>query len=187
MEERDSPYGLLKREDTALVVIDVQERLFPFITNREAVLANIVTMIRFAKLLELPIIVAEQIKLGPIVPEIRNELPGLDPIVKSEFSAMRCPEFAQRLEALNKKSLVVVGIETHVCVAQMVLHALSRYRVHVLADAVGSRSPDNWRVALERMRQAGAVISSTEMAMYELMERAGTDEFRAVLPLVKGA
>lgn len=179
--------GLLAREDAALVIIDVQERLLPVIANKGALLANVVKLVRFAKLLKLPVIASEQMKLGPTVPEIRGELPDLEPDIKLEFDALKCAPFAEHLGALNRKSLVVVGIEAHICVAQTVLHALLHYKVHVIGDAIGSRSTDNCKLAIERMRQAGAVISSTEMAMYELLEKAGTDEFRAALELVKGA
>jgi nicotinamidase-related amidase len=76
-------------------------------------------------------------------------------------------------------------VETHICIAQTALHAVLDYIVHVVSDATSSRSVENWRVGLDRMRQAGVVITSTEMVIYELLKRAGTDEFRAVLPLVK--
>lgn len=180
-------HSLLTREDAALVIIDIQERLLPVIANKESLLSNVLRLARFAKLLNLPIIACQQVKLGETVAEIRGELPGLEPIIKVEFDALKCDQFAQRLQALNKKALIVVGIETHICVAQTVLHALPKHTVHVISDAVGSRSPDNWRVGLDRMQQAGAVISSTEMLMYEILVRAGTDEFRAALELVKGS
>ncbi len=178
--------SLLKREDVAVVIVDIQERLLPVIANKDTLLSNVIKLVRFAKLLGVPIIASEQIKLGPTVSEIRNELPNLETVTKAEFDALKNAQFAECLDVLNKKSLIVVGIETHICVTQTVLHALPRYTVHVLGDAVGSRSMENWQVGIERMRQAGAVISSTEMAMYEVLEKAGTDEFRAVLELVKG-
>jgi len=179
------PDALLSRQDAALVIIDIQERLLPAISNRESLLANTIKLLRFAGILGLPIVASEQIKLGPLVPEIRAELPDLETTVKVEFDALKNGAFAEHLAALNRNALVVAGIEAHICVAQTVLHALPHYRVHVISDAIGSRSPDDRAIALERLRSAGAIISSTEMLMYELLERAGTDEFREVLKLVK--
>lgn len=187
MKVRGVDGGLLVRDDAVLVIIDVQERLFPAIANKEALLSNALKLVRFAKLLRLPVIASEQIKLGPTVAEIRSELPNLEVISKAEFDALKCAGFARRLDEIGRGALIVVGIEAHICVAQTVLHALPERQVHVIGDAIGSRSVDNWRVGVERMRQAGAVISSTEMVMYELLERAGTDEFRAALGLVKGS
>ena len=176
---------LLSREDTALVIIDVQERLLPAIHNGEKLLQNIVKLLRFAKIIDLPVLVTEQEKLGPTVSEIREELPLIDPVSKVEFDACKCAGFAERLGRLRRKSLVVAGIESHICITQTVLHLLPHYRVHVVSDAVSSRSPDDWKIALRRLEQSGAVISSTEMVIYELLERAGTEEFRAALRLVK--
>ncbi len=182
----EETHVLVSRDDVALVIIDIQERLPPAIANKEKLLANVVRLARFAKLIGLPIVASEQIKLGPLAPEILAALPGLDITIKSEFDALKSATFAEKLAALGRHTLAVAGIETHICVAQTVLHALSQHRVHVIADATGSRGVDNWRIGLSRMQQAGAVISSTEMLMYELLERAGTDEFRAALELVKG-
>ena len=179
------PDALLSRQDAVLVIIDIQERLLPTISNRESLLANTVKLLRFAKILGLPVVASEQAKLGPLVHEIRAEVPNLEAIVKVEFDALKNAAFAGRLAALNRSALVVVGIEAHICVAQTVLHALPHYCVHVISDAIGSRSPANHTIAIERLRHAGAVISSTEMLMYELLERAATDEFREVLKLVK--
>ncbi|TAK30804.1 MAG: isochorismatase family protein [Chloroflexota bacterium] len=186
MARGDTAENLLSRNDTALVIVDIQERLMPSIANHETLLANVLRLIRFARILNLPILASQQIKLGPLVSEIASELPDLEVTTKAEFGALKCPEFSQRVDASGRNTLIVVGMEAHICVAQTVLHAVPRYRVHVISDAVGSRTEDNWRVGIERMRQTGAIISSTEMLMYELMERAGTDEFRAVLPIVKG-
>ena len=86
---------------------------------------------------------------------------------------------------IGRKSLILTGVENHVCVAQTALHALPYFKVHIVSDAVSSRDLDNWTVGLERMRENGAIITSTEMVIYELLQRAGTDKFRATLKLVK--
>jgi nicotinamidase-related amidase len=176
---------LLQREDAVLVVIDVQERLLPAVADGEAVVANIVKLLRFAQIIELPVILTEQQKLGSIVAPVRGEIPGVEPIGKMEFGCFACPDFREALHASGRNTLVLSGIEAHICIAQTALAAIPQYAVHVVSDAVSSRSADDRKVALKRMLQAGVTITSTEMLMYELLGRAGTDEFRAVLKLVK--
>ena len=179
------PPNALKREESVLLVIDIQEKLMPAIAEREKVIDNAVKLLKCAQILNLPLILTEQDKLGPTVPEVKGEITGCTPIVKITFDAFLCDQFAAHLRQLNRKTLILAGVETHVCVVQTALHALPDFSVHVVSDAVSSRTPDNWRVGLERMRQHGAIITSTEMVMFELLQRAGTDEFKKVLPLVK--
>lgn len=176
---------LMSRSDAVLCVIDMQEKLLPVIHSKDKIISNTVRLIRFAKIIGLPILLTEQEKLGATVPEIVSEIPNPDPMKKFEFSAVRHAGFLERVKQLRRKSLILTGIETHICIAQTALHLLPNYTVHVISDAVSSRSPDDWNIALWRMRRHGVVISSTEMVIFELMEEAGTDEFKAVLPLVK--
>lgn len=176
---------LLSRSDAVLCVIDMQERLLPFIHNKDKIINNTVRLIRFAKIIGLPMLFTEQEKLGATITEIMAEIPNPDPMKKFEFSAIRHVGFPERVKQLNRKSLILTGIETHICIAQTALQLLPDYTVHVISDAVSSRSPDDWSIALWRMRRNGVVISSTEMVIFELLEKAGTDEFKAVLPLVK--
>ncbi len=179
-----SPH-LLKREESVLVVIDIQEKLMPTIAEGTRVIANTARLLQFAKIIDLPVILSEQDKLGATVPEIKQELAGYAPAVKISFDALLCDAFAEQLHRLNRKAIILTGVETHVCVTQTALHALPDYTVHVVSDAVSSRTQENRQVGLERMRQHGAIITSTEMVMFELLKRAGTDEFKKVLPLVK--
>lgn len=176
---------VLKREESILVVIDIQEKLMPTIAESEKVIRNAVRLLQFAKIIDIPVILSEQDKLGATVPEIKQELTGCAPAVKITFDALLCDAFAEQLHGLKRKAIILTGVETHVCVTQTALHALPDYAVHVVSDAVSSRTQENWRVGLERMRQHGAVITSTEMVLFELLKRAGTDEFKKVLPLVK--
>jgi len=118
---------------------------------------------------------------------VRAELPGITPIQKADFGCFGCAEFVEALEGLGRRTLVLTGIEAHICVLQTALGALPDYAVYVVADATSSRTPENRDLALQRMLQAGVTITSTEMVMYEVLRRAGTDEFRAVLQLVKGS
>jgi len=177
--------GLLAPDDCVLLVVDVQERLLPAMSNREETLDNIVKLVRFAKISRMPVLVTEQEKLGPTVGEVGDEIEDLAPVSKIEFDACIRGEFAERLRELGRSTVIIAGIESHICITQTVLHLLPGYRVHVVSDAVSSRAKKNVEVALERMRQSGAVISSTEMVIYELLEKAGTPEFKEALKLVK--
>jgi isochorismate hydrolase len=183
--KRSPAADLISRHDAVLLVVDVQERLMPVIAEATKVVDNIVRLLRFARIVGLPVVVTEQQKLGPTVPEIRAEVPGLSPILKTTFDCAGCPEYVTRFAEIGRNTLIVVGVEAHICVAQTVLGALREHAVHLVSDATSSRSPHNRSVAIERMRSAGATITSTEMLIYEIMREAGTDEFRAVLPLVK--
>jgi isochorismate hydrolase len=186
MTENDSStQNLILREDSVLIVIDIQEKLMPVIANREQVIDNAVRLLKFSQIIGLPVIVTEQEKLGSTVPEIKGEIRDFNPISKLAFDCFLCGEFADHVRQIGRDTLILTGVETHVCVAQTALHALPHFRVHVASDAVSSRTLNNWNIGLERMRQSGAVISSTEMIIFELLQQAGTDEFRATLPLVK--
>ncbi len=140
---------------------------------------------RFAEIIGLPVILTEQEKLGDTLSEVLEARPNLQAIRKLDFDCFGCEEFVDEIRGLGKRTLILAGVETHICVAQTALHAAPDHTVHVVSDATSSRTEENWRVALDRMHQAGVVITSTEMAIYELLQRAGTNEFRAVLPLVK--
>ena len=176
---------LIDREDSALVVIDVQEKLLPAMHHHQAMLAAGVMVAGFARLIGLPVVVTEQEKLGPTVPPLASALPEFEPIMKIEFDSCLRPEFRDALAALGRKNVIVFGIESHVCVTQTVLSLLPDYNVHVVGDAVSSRTEGNREVAIGRMRDAGAVVTSAEMVIFELLKKAGTDEFRETLKMVK--
>jgi nicotinamidase-related amidase len=177
--------NLITRKDSVLVVVDVQEKLMPVIANKERVLENVIRLLKFSQIIGLPVLLTEQEKLGATLSDVLEARPNLEAIRKLDFDCFGCKEFAEEVGRLGRNTLILTGVETHICVAQTVLHAVREFTVHVVSDATASRKEDNWRIALERMRQAGVVITSTEMVIYELLQRAGTDEFRAVLPLVK--
>jgi len=179
---------LLTRDGTVLVVIDVQEKLFVKVEEKERIAENICKLIRFADILGMPIIITEQYPkgLGPTIPEIRKLASKIKPIEKVEFSCLLSSAFRKRLSELHARSLVLTGIEAHICVAQTAIEALTEgYRVYVVSDAVSSRRREDKTVAVERMRQHGAVIVTGEMLMYEILRKAGTPEFKKVLELVK--
>ncbi len=178
-------HGLIDRQGTCLVLIDIQEKLFPVMRERERLLKNTLRLARSAEIIGFPVIVTEQKKLGPTLPQIMESLPAVHPIEKTSFDAFRCEPFRDRIESLAPRNIVLAGIEAHICVTQTALHALPDLRVHVISDAVAARLPGNRRVGLDRMAAAGATVSSTEMFLFELLVEAGTDAFRKVLELIK--
>lgn len=178
-------HALLDKDNSLLVIIDMQERLIPTMADRTRLLENVIKLVKFSRITGLPVLVTEQQKLGDTLPEIRETLKDYSPIAKLEFDCFGSQGFLEQVSVLKRKALIIVGIEAHICVTQTALHALSDYEVHVVGDATSSRSPENQKVALVRMGQAGVTITSTEMVIYELLGRAGTDTFREVLQLVK--
>jgi len=180
---------MLTIDNTALIVIDVQGKLAELMYERETLFTNLHRIIEGAKVLGLPMLWTEQVpeKLGPTRPEIGELLlDQTEPIRKSSFSCCGEPVFADHLMALNRSQFLIAGIETHICVYQTVRDLLGRgYEVHVVTDAVSSRAAANRQIGLDRMRAAGAYLTSTEMALFELMQVAEGDQFRAITKLVK--
>lgn len=181
----------LERDHAIFVVIDVQEKLMPVIDDHAGITRNIDRLVRGCHILNVPALLTEQyVKgLGPTVVPVRQAFEdtiGYRPIEKNCFSAQRCDPFAAQLATLERKQVVVAGIETHVCVYQTCIDLLSDgYEVTIIADAVSSRTPQNKAIALQRMIAEGVRLSSTEMALFELLRQSGTEEFRAISRLVK--
>ncbi len=178
----------LTRARAGLVVVDIQERLLPAIFEQERVRGNSLRLVKGAAALRVPVFVTEQYRkgLGPTVPDLAAAIPGFAPMEKLAFSACGAAGFVATLEGKQVSDVILCGIEAHVCVTQTGLDLLDRgFRVFVAADAVSSRTPENYRAGIDRMRAAGAVIGSTEMVLFELLEQAGTAEFKQILWLVK--
>lgn len=181
----------LRPESCALLVIDIQEKLLPPIQGGKQIIRNAQLLLRLAQILELPVLVTTQYSkgLGPSVPEITSLLPAhARAIDKLEFGCFGNGEFCSAIKSLpaQRSTLLLSGIETHICVMQSALGALENgYLVHVASDAVGSRSEWNWKIGIERMQAAGALISSTEMMIYELLGGSGTAAFKQMLPYLK--
>lgn len=172
----------------ALLVVDLQEKLLAAIPDGARVLDRARRFIEAAKILKVPIVATEQYPkgIGPTCAEIKAALGDTPIFDKVAFSSCGAAAFAEAWSKSGADTALVCGVECHVCVLQTTLDLLSQgARVFVLADAVGSRNPFDRDIALERMRQAGAIITTTEAAMFELLERAGTAEFKEVLRLVK--
>jgi len=184
--------NLLSPETSILLVIDPQEKLLPRVFEPERVTANCILLIKLAQVTEIPLVVTTQYErgLGNIVEKIRGEFSGLTAVDKVEFGCFNNERFIERVKAFgqSRNTLVLSGIESHICVAQTALGALQRgYNVHVASDATSSRTQWNWKIGLDRMRAAGAVISSTEMVVYEVLKRSDTAEFKAMLPYLRNS
>jgi len=174
----------------ALIVIDIQEKLLAPIFEKERLVRNSQLLIRLAGVLKIPTLLSTQYSkgLGSTVPEVASLLPGTQAVEKVAFSCFGSDVFCSAVKRLpgNRNTLVLCGMESHICVAQTALAALREgYLVHVASDAISSRTEWNWQVGLERMRSAGAVISSTEMIIYEALGSAGTSDFKAMLQYIK--
>ncbi len=181
----------LDPQQCTLLVVDMQERLLPPIFQKEQLVKNAQLLIRLAGILEVPVVPTTQYAkgLGNTVPGIASLLPQSPVIDKEMFSCFGSDTFCSRLKRLpgQRTTLLLCGMECHICVMQTALAGLREgYLVHVASDAVSSRTEWNWRIGLERMRDAGAVISSTEMMMYELMKASGTATFKQMLPYLRG-
>jgi nicotinamidase-related amidase len=176
--------GIIGREEAVLVVIDMQEKLVPAMAEGEQAVANTRRLLGLAEVMGLPVIATEQERLGRTIPEIAEKLTG-PAIPKTTFNCFLTEDFSACVAKTGRNALIICGIEAHICVAQTALSAHPRFTVHVVADAIASRSTHNVSIAVERMRSAGITITSAEMAIYELLQRAGTAEFKAMLPLVK--
>ncbi len=181
----------LNPDQCALIVIDIQEKLLPPIFQKDQLVRNSQLLIRAAGILKIPTLVSTQYAkgLGPTVPEISSLLPGTDPVDKSLFSCFGSDAFCSLLKRLpgQRNTLLLCGMESHICVTQTALAALREgYLVHVASDAVSSRTEWNWKIGLDRMRAAGAIISSTEMMIYELMRSSSSAAFKELLPHLKG-
>jgi nicotinamidase-related amidase len=174
----------LDRDRTALVVVDVQEAFRPAVLDFDRVASETATLIQGAHVLGLPVVVTEQYPkgLGRTVPEVAEHLDGAAPVEKLCFSAAAADGF----DLAGRDQALVCGIETHVCVSQTAHDLLDRgVEVHVARDAVTSRTAENREVGLHKMERSGAVVTSVETALFELVGAAGSDDFKQVQRLVK--
>ena len=178
---------MLNPQDAVLVVIDIQGKLAGLMHEREALYDNAAKMIKGAQVLEIPVIWTEQNPdgLGPTILEIAK-LMQTEPIPKFAFSCCGEAKFMQALRDINRRQVLLTGIETHVCVYQTAVELLADgYEVHVVADAVSSRTFANKRLGLARMKDAGAKITGTEMALFEMLKVAQGDKFKQIIKIVK--
>ena len=179
---------ILNREQTALVVVDTQEKLLPAVHDPDTVLRNIRILVEGAKVLGVPVLVAEQYPrgLGPTVAALSDALGDARRYPKLSFSCLGDDAFLAALESLDRAQVLICGVEAHVCVLQTALDVLEHgWMAAVAADATSSRNSRHCDLALDRLRRAGAVVTSAESALFEMLAVAGTDSFKAISRLVK--
>jgi nicotinamidase-related amidase len=179
---------MLEIQDCCLVVIDIQGKLAQLMIGKDALFKNIQILIQAARILEIPILWCQQVPeaLGPTVPEIAELLAGSEPIDKASFSCCGQEQFNAQLNTLGKEQVLLCGIETHVCIYQTAMDLMEGgLDVTVIADAVSSRTERNQHIALSRLAAEGAHVSSTEMALFELLKTAKHPHFKEIAKLVK--
>jgi nicotinamidase-related amidase len=178
----------INRELSLGLIIDIQEKLFPHMDQHEVLLRRCAILIEGIKVLDIPLVLTEQYPkgLGATVPEI-SALYGQKPVIeKIAFSCCDEPALMQHAFLQSRNTVIICGIEAHVCVLQTVIDLLEAgYQVVVVEDCISSRKPEDKRVAVERMRAEGAVISTSESILLELARVAGTEEFKAISRLIK--
>jgi nicotinamidase-related amidase len=178
----------LDQQSAALVIIDIQEKLAAVMEHKEQVVENCLHLVELAKLLKIPILLTEQYPkgLGKTLPEIQEVLPAYAPVEKTDFDCCREEGFPEKVASLGRKKLILTGMEAHVCVLQTALGLIKKgYAVHVVQDAIASRYKSNFKVGIEFMRSAGIVITSTEMVLFQLLERSGTEAFKLITKRIK--
>jgi len=176
------------RDRSCLLVIDFQERIFPFIFENEKLLKNVPVLIQGLKAMELPVLVTEQYTkgLGFTVPAIAEVLSGIPRIEKSTFSCCDEPRFNLELATSGRENVIITGIESHVCVLQTVVDLVRQgYQAVVVEDCISSRKPNDKAIALERMRKEGAIITTYESILFELLRSSGGETFKTISRLVK--
>lgn len=179
---------MLEQMDCCLVVVDVQGKLAGLMQDKETLFKNVRILISSAKLLDIPVLWCQQAPsaLGPTVPQIAELLADNQPINKSSFSCCGCEEFNDKLKQTGRSQILLCGIEAHVCVFQTAIDlAQSSYQVHVIADAVSSRTAENKQIALSKITAEGAKVTSVEMALFEILKIAEHPQFRQIAKLIK--
>ncbi len=182
------PNILLTPKNTVLLVVDVQERLFPSIYMKDELVKNLQVMIRGAQILELPIMYTEHApaKIGKTIPEIAQLLTEVSPISKMSFSCCGEKQFMKILRTLNRHCVLMAGIETHICVYQTTMDLANLgYHVEVVMDAVSSRTAQNKVIGIERIKETGGHVTSTETALCEMLRVAEGEKFNQILNLIK--
>lgn len=179
---------LLDRSRSVLVIIDIQEKLYPHVHDHESMLIRIDLLMSAARLMAIPVIVTEQYPkgLGPTIPDLRQLMPETPPLAKMDFSCVPVPGFMEQLESFKRNQVILAGIEAHVCVAQTALDLAHRgEKVIVVADGVSSRRALDVEIALRRLEHSGITLVTAESIVFEWLRRAGTEEFKVLQPKLK--
>ncbi len=178
----------INKNETAAVVIDIQERLYPLINGHDSLTKNLVRLITGLKVLEVPLIVTQQYTkgLGETILPVKEAIGEFTHIEKQSFSCCGDSVFQEILKKTGKKNIILMGIESHVCVLQTCLDLLENgYQPVLIEDCAGSRFPNDKKIAVKRMRQAGAIISTYESILFELTVVSGTEQFKSIAKIIK--
>ena len=178
----------VQKENTAGLVIDIQERLYPHIHEHEAIARNTGILVKGMKVLGVPVLVTQQYTrgLGPTIPGLLDLIKGFPVIEKTAFSCCDEPEFIRALAETHKQFILIAGIESHICVLQTVIDLVERgYQPVLVEDCVSSRKANDKSISVRRMRKEGAIVTSYESILFELCRFSGTDEFKSISKLVK--
>ncbi len=179
---------MITHQETLLLLVDVQGRLAESVFQPEALTKSISKLLRSCTILDMPVLVTEQYPkgLGHTLASLMELLPGNVPVEKKTFSCCGAPEFMRQLRSFNRNDILVVGIEAHVCVYQTSVELLEfGYNVHLVTDAVSSRTEENKRLGIRCIETAGASLTSTEMALFELLRVAEGERFKSISKIVK--
>lgn len=178
----------INKANTIGLIVDIQERLFPHIYEHQQLDNNVQILINGLKALEVPVVVTEQYKkgLGETIDSIAQLVEGYAHMEKIAFSCCDEPKFMETLELTTKRQVIIAGIESHICVLQTAIDLKERgFTPIVIEDCVSSRTIENKRIAMNRLRQEGILVSSYESVLFELCRFAGTDAFKSISKLVK--
>lgn len=177
---------MLDRKESVLVVIDIQGNLYLAMDDREFLLANTIKLVRGIQVLEIPVILTEQVKIGATVPELAAILNDVKPILKNSFSCCGDKRFMEELRALGKKQVLVCGIEAHVCAYQTCIDLMALgFEVYVVADAVSSRTARNREIGIQKLVNSGVILTSVEMALFELLKSADDPKAKELFTIIK--
>ncbi len=185
---KDIEKYFISSEEAALLVVDIQDRLAVVMEEKDKVVKNTRNLIELAKLFNMPVILTEQYPrgLGPTVSEVKEALAVYAPIEKTSFDCCGQGDFIDVIRNVNRRKIIVSGMETHVCVLQTVLSLIKEgYEIHLASDAICSRDAGNKRIALDLMASAGAIVTCTETVLFQILKKAGTEEFKAIVKLIK--
>ncbi len=179
---------MLEIPNTVLIIVDMQGKLASVMHEKDAMLANLQKLVKGLGIMEVPILATLQYPqgLGPLHPEIASLIPDVEPVAKNSFNCLANPEFSRRLESIGRRQVLLSGIEGHICVYQTVCDLISSgFEAHVVTDTVSSRTPENRHLGFEMMKQAGAKLTGTESALYELLRVAEGDRFKKISQILR--
>jgi len=179
---------MLNIQNCCLIVVDLQGKLAQLMHDKDTLFKNIEILIKSAKILNIPILWCQQCpeSLGPTIPQIAQLLSGIEPINKASFSCCGADQFRTKLTQLARKQILLCGIEAHVCIYQTTMDLIGQgYEVELICDAVSSRTAENKQAAMTKMTAAGARLTTTEMALFELLKTADHPQFKQIAKLIK--